>query len=70
LAANDTVLSQNAVSDVFELRHNSNPRALAPFNESHLAVHCSHLFCYLPLNPLSVKATTVPRQSGVNRECT
>jgi hypothetical protein len=37
--AYNAVLAQNAVGDVFQLCHNSNPRALAPFDEAHLGFH-------------------------------
>ena len=51
LAAHSThnaVLAQNAIGDVFQLCHNSNPRAIAPFNEVQLGFHCLtslHLHC-------------------------
>jgi hypothetical protein len=35
----DAVLPQDVVSDVFQLRHNSNSRVRAPFNEIRLAFH-------------------------------
>jgi hypothetical protein len=47
-SVHDSVLPQNAVGDVFQLGHNSNPRAIAPFNEIHLGFHwltSLHLHC-------------------------
>ena len=47
------VLPQNAVGDVFQLCHNSKPRALAPFNEIRLGSHWLTSFCICAADPLA-----------------
>jgi len=50
-AADDAVLAQNAVRNVFKLCHNSDPRVVAPLNEIYLAIHCA-----LPLSEFILRA--------------
>jgi hypothetical protein len=62
----NAVLSQNAVVDVFQLCHHSEPRALVPSNEDRLVVHASPLRRYALQNPLRLKATTLPSQNAID----
>jgi hypothetical protein len=59
-SASYPVLTQNAVGDVFQLCHHSNPSVLATFNEIRLGFHWLISFRICTADPLTLSARGVP----------